>query len=702
MFSFASLILTTITQIISVKKNYLLLAILAAGMFSAQTTSTGTPAALKSTSGIGLHKNRIWWINWDLNNNKAAGDNLVNGATTTFTSPAGFIYKLTISNVKVFSGATAASPIGTEITSGTNRVLYTNTPTSWSGNNFPTAYSGFKDYSLPTPTNVADNNAIITTDNLWSSVGGGNRVTYRLTVEATDPLGAKGNATGIVLAGSESLNGTGEWYSITAPQGRIRYIDKYIRSSNSWTNYSVQLRVSNGSKKVFVTNPGGGDTRGDAMLFAEDVPYVDAEVKGGSGQSIAIGFLEELDYSDAPTSYGLAYHLFENKFTGGIFPDGNKTLNTANNVTDLASATGELAKFFEPTLRLGASIDSEDNPFNSTTFSASNANWDDTNGTDDEDALSLKTSTINDYMRVAYVNISPLTSYMSLWIDANKNGAFDANEKLVKTIPPNKTGNAIFDLTTFSKLTPGSYYARIRYSSAPNLGPTGYAPDGEVEDHLITVNNNIYNILGTIYQDNDGGIPNGTPMYQTTVNLYDSSGNLVESTLSNYEGQYMFTGLTGGNTNYTVQVVAPTSYQHVSSTDTTPLDGTTEVSVNGNNVTGINFGLYFDVCYKTPPTTTGGLPTIHGITNLGRAGANNGNWPMIRTGAWTALESKTKGFVINRVAANYEPPLDDGQVPQITNPVKGMIIYDTNNHCLKMYDGTTWKCIKSQACPPFN
>ncbi len=685
------------------KKNYLLLAIVASGFFYAQVTSTGQPAALKSTSGTGLHHKRIWWINWDLNNNKAAGDNLVNGATTTFVSPAGFTYKATISDVKVYTGATAASPIGTQITSGTNFVLNANVPNSWIGNNFPTAYSGFRNFTTNPPTAVADSNAVITTDNLYGSVGGGNRVTYRLTVEATDPLGVKGNATGIVLAGSESLSGTGEWYSLSAPQGRIRYIDKYIRSTASWNNYSVQFKISNAGKKVFITNPGGGDTRGDAMLFAEDAPYIDAEVKGGGGQSIAIGFLEELDYSDAPQSYGLAYHLFENNFTGGIFPDGNKNLNTSSNTVDLASSAGELAKFFDPTLRLGADIDSEENPQASlplTNAGTPNPNWDDANG-NDEDGLNSSTSTVNGFMKVAYVNISPLTSYMSVWVDADKNGTFDSTEKLVKTIPANRTGNAIFDLSSLG-LAPGSYYTRIRYSSNNNLGPTGYASDGEVEDHLIRVDKNYYNILGTIYQDNNGVIPDGTVMYNATVNLYDVNGQLVDTTLSNFEGQYMFTGLTGGNTKYTVEVVAPTSYQHVSSTDTTPLDGRTEVSVNVQNVIGVNFGLYFDLCYKTPPVITGGLPTNHGITNLGRAGKDNGNWPMIRTGAWTALESKTKGFVINRVAANYELPLDDGQIPAIIEPVKGMMVYDTTNHCLKIYDGVAWKCFNVQTCPPIN
>ena len=38
------------------------------------------------------------------------------------------------------------------------------------------------------------------------------------------------------------------------------------------------------------------------------------------------------------------------------------------------------------------------------------------------------------------------------------------------------------------------------------------------------------------------------------------------------------------------------------------------------------------------------LDTNHGITALGRAGADNNNWPMVRKGAWTVLEAKTKGF----------------------------------------------------------
>lgn len=105
------------------------------------------------------------------------------------------------------------------------------------------------------------------------------------------------------------------------------------------------------------------------------------------------------------------------------------------------------------------------------------------------------------------------------------------------------------------------------------------------------------------------------------------------------------------------------------------------------------------LCYK--PAATGGivLETKHGITAFSRAGStDNDNWPMVRKGAWTVLESKEKGFVINRVALT-------ANLSSITNPIEGMMVYDEEADCLKIYtikDGDTtaaWHCFTTQACP---
>lgn len=114
-------------------------------------------------------------------------------------------------------------------------------------------------------------------------------------------------------------------------------------------------------------------------------------------------------------------------------------------------------------------------------------------------------------------------------------------------------------------------------------------------------------------------------------------------------------------------------------------------------------GVSFSVaCYKPGITTGITLDTKVGITTLNRAGSdNNDNWPMTRKGGWLALESKTKGFVPNRVAFSGGNPV--GIAP--ANFVEGMMVYDMTNKCMKMYtstDGGTnyaWYCISTQTCP---
>lgn len=98
-------------------------------------------------------------------------------------------------------------------------------------------------------------------------------------------------------------------------------------------------------------------------------------------------------------------------------------------------------------------------------------------------------------------------------------------------------------------------------------------------------------------------------------------------------------------------------------------------------------------CFRTATTIGTTLDTQFGITALGRAGADNGNWPMKIKGAYMVLEAKTKGFVINR--------LTQAQINALT-PVLGMMVYDTTNNCLKVFDGSSWECYNTQTCDDFN
>ena len=123
------------------------------------------------------------------------------------------------------------------------------------------------------------------------------------------------------------------------------------------------------------------------------------------------------------------------------------------------------------------------------------------------------------------------------------------------------------------------------------------------------------------------------------------------------------------------------------------VDGQAQGQTAGSSANASVNGCY---CYKPAQTTGTALDTNHGITALGRAGDDNSNWPMVRKGAWTVLEAKTKGFVVNR--------LTDAQINAIPSADlrEGMMVYNIDQDCLQInIDGTAtgWKCFNTQTCP---
>ena len=105
----------------------------------------------------------------------------------------------------------------------------------------------------------------------------------------------------------------------------------------------------------------------------------------------------------------------------------------------------------------------------------------------------------------------------------------------------------------------------------------------------------------------------------------------------------------------------------------------------------ININIGNCACYNLPNTASAGSDTQHGITLLNRAGETSSSWPMSRKSAFTVLESNTKGFVITRMSTT--------QIAGIASPQEGMMVYDTNEGCLKLYDGAAWSCFNTATCP---
>ncbi|MCU7615815.1 hypothetical protein NZ698_01275 [Chryseobacterium sp. PBS4-4] len=237
-----------------------------------------------------------------------------------------------------------------------------------------------------------------------------------------------------------------------------------------------------------------------------------------------------------------------------------------------------------------------------------------------------------------------------------------------------------------------------------------------------------YAVQGNVFDDTNAltdGIVNGTPTNLTnSLNaiLYNNTTGAVAAVNPvAANGTYAF-GVIPGNS-YTIYITTNTATVGQTAVPVVALplgwvnsgenncgntagctgsDGTANgilsLGTVSADISQANFGVNqsAQVCYK--PGATGGtvLDTQHGITALGRAGIDNDNWPMLRKGAWTVLEAKTKGFVVNR--------LDNAQVAAIPSGDlrEGMMIYNINQDCLQVNtDGTAtgWKCFNTQTCP---
>ncbi len=95
-----------------------------------------------------------------------------------------------------------------------------------------------------------------------------------------------------------------------------------------------------------------------------------------------------------------------------------------------------------------------------------------------------------------YVANAPAGARLDAWINFNRDGDFaDANEQIIDSVAV-VAGDNVIAFTVPASVVGGANYARFRLSTAGNLGPSGAALDGEVEDYLIPIANADSGIFG--------------------------------------------------------------------------------------------------------------------------------------------------------------------------------------------------------------
>ena len=160
----------------------------------------------------------------------------------------------------------------------------------------------------------------------------------------------------------------------------------------------------------------------------------------------------ELDWGDAPTPYptlaadGGAVHMINN----GIY--------------------------------LGAMCDPESDGQPDPT-----AQGDDNSGWDDEDGVAFTTLQQGTVSVVSV--IASASGYINAFLDFNGDGIWGAGEQIVLNAVANPGINS-YSFTVPSSAATGHTVARVRINSTGGLGPSGFASDGEVEDHLVYIKAN--------------------------------------------------------------------------------------------------------------------------------------------------------------------------------------------------------------------
>ena len=114
-----------------------------------------------------------------------------------------------------------------------------------------------------------------------------------------------------------------------------------------------------------------------------------------------------------------------------------------------------------------------------------NAYADNGSGVDDNDGIQFVTGV--EAGKTAIVDItSSAEGFVNAWVDADKDGEFDADEQVIISEAVNAGSNIVaYDVPTWSET--GSTWARFRLSSEESLSPIGGVSDGEVEDYQIDI-----------------------------------------------------------------------------------------------------------------------------------------------------------------------------------------------------------------------
>lgn len=244
------------------------------------------------------------------------------------------------------------------------------------------------------------------------------------------------------------------------------------------------------------------ESKGPAsVMFLNGATSATVEVRGGGQGAVALGAILSIDFGDAPESYGSAASLFQPTWDGGEIT-GSETINLS-----AMKDSDDVVHASTPKTILGNVIDGE-----LKVMYSEGADADDNSGIDDEDGLSFVTDADgNNQVLPAASGENYVYSHevacvgpgeVAAWIDWNRNGTFDANEKSTQVPCTQGSANLNWEISAEELVRSVSgeqgsdfTYMRVRITNETDangaitqIPATGLTTvSGEVEDYRVEV-----------------------------------------------------------------------------------------------------------------------------------------------------------------------------------------------------------------------
>ena len=286
--------------------------------------------------------------------------------------------------------------------------------------------------------------------------------------EEVDIITAGGNYGWNICEGSHLFSNLGQ----PCPAGFVPPIDEYGRDVGVAVIGGFVYRGDQFSsltgKYIF------GDLNGAVMVLEEQTGgFVRSQPAiTGVAPSGIIGFGQDENGTLYVLTFSELLQIRGHEFDYGDAPDSYSATNNFNGARHITTGP-----------KLGTLRDVE---------ADAQAPLDGSGDGDDEDGVTLSASILASPASNAlssFVVTASAPAFLDAWIDFNRNGRFDHPSEHLRggASAPVAAGQNVFPFAIPAGTTSGPTMARFRLSSRGSLLPAGAAPDGEVEDYALSI-----------------------------------------------------------------------------------------------------------------------------------------------------------------------------------------------------------------------